>query len=109
MERLAGAEELLDGPLHDLDELADNLRDMRRANRLLGGARLSRVALARLVDGQADGPMSLVDVGSGGADIPIALMADAARRGRELTVTAVDARSEVVEAARLARPAIDRI
>jgi SAM-dependent methyltransferase len=110
MERLAGAEELLDGPLDDLDELADNLRDMRRANRLLGGVRLSRLGLARLVDGRiGDGPLRLVDVGSGGVDIPIALMADAARDGRELAVTATDSRPEVLEAARRARPAIDRI
>lgn len=110
MKRLAGTGELLDGPLVDLDELADNLRDMRRANRLLGGTRLSRLALARLVDGEiGDGPLTLVDVGSGGVDIPIALMADAARDGRALAVTATDARPEVLEAARRARPAIDRI
>ena len=110
MERLAGTDELLDGPLDDLDELADNLRDMRRANRLLGGARLSRLALARLVDGRiGDGPLTMVDVGSGGVDIPMALMADAARKGRALAVTAIDVRPEVLEAARRARPAIDRV
>jgi ubiquinone/menaquinone biosynthesis C-methylase UbiE len=110
MERLAGVDELLDGPLHDLDELAGNLRDMRRANRLLGGVRLSRLALARLAEaGVADGQLALIDVGSGGADIPMALMADAARNGRTLTVTAVDARPEVLDAARRARPAVDRV
>ena len=110
MERLAGVDELLDGPLHDLDELADNLRDMRRANRLLGGARLSRLALARLVDGGAEnGRLDLVDVGSGGADIPIVLMADAKRNGRTLTVTAIDARPDVLDAARRARPALEGI
>ena len=110
MERLVGAEELLDGSLDDLRELADNLRDMRRANRLLGGARLSRLALARLLDRRVvDGPLTLVDVGTGGADIPIALMADSARRGRKLNVTAIDVRQEVLEAATRARPAIDRL
>ena len=41
MERLAGAQELLDGPLDDPATLAGNLRDLRRANALLGGVRLS--------------------------------------------------------------------
>jgi ubiquinone/menaquinone biosynthesis C-methylase UbiE len=83
---------------------------MRRANRLLGGARLSRLALAKLVDDIDDvRRLDLVDVGSGGADIPVVLMADAARHGRSLTVTAVDARREVLDAARRARPALDRV
>ena len=107
MERLAGAEELLDGPLEDLAELADNLRDLRRSNRLLGGARQSRLAIDRLV--APDEPLKLIDVGTGGADIPMMLLADAARSGRPMQVTAIDERSEVIEAARIARPAIGRV
>jgi ubiquinone/menaquinone biosynthesis C-methylase UbiE len=107
MERLAGAEELLDGPLDDLRELADNLRDLRRSNRLLGGARQSRLAIDRLV-GRGE-PLALIDVGTGGADIPLMLLADAARTGRSLRVTAIDQRPEVIEAARIARPGIDRV
>jgi ubiquinone/menaquinone biosynthesis C-methylase UbiE len=107
MERLAGAEELLDGPLDDVRELADNLRDLRRSNRLLGGARMSRVAISRLVG--PDEPLTIIDVGTGGADIPVMLLADAARTGRPMHVTAVDERAEVIEAARVARPAIERV
>src|SRR5262245_23181322 len=107
MERLAGAEELLDGPLDDLADVAGNLRDLRRVNRLLGGARLSRLAIDRLVDGAAR--ITVLDVGTGGADIPVTLLADAARRSRSLRVVAVDSRVEIMEAARLARPALDRI
>jgi hypothetical protein len=82
MERLAGVEEILDGPLDDPDAVAGNLRDLRRVNRLLGGTRLSRLAIDRLwPDGT---PLSVVDVGTGGADIPVSLLADAARRGRSL-------------------------
>ena len=107
MERLAGAEEILDGPLDDLDAVAGNLRDLRRVNRLLGGARLSRLAIARLwPDGTS---LAVLDVGTGGADIPVSLLADAARRGRSLRVEAIDSRPEVIEAARLARPAVDRV
>ena len=109
MERLAGAEELLDGPLDDLDELADNLRDLRRVNRVLG-VPLSRAALARLpAPADSTAPFTLLDVGTGGADIPVALLADAARAGRPLRVTAIDERAEVIEAARRARPVLDQI
>ena len=107
MERLAGVEEILDGPLDDLDAVAGNLRDLRRVNRLLGGTRLSRLAITRLwPDGTS---LSVLDVGTGGADIPVSLLADAARHGRSLRVEAIDSRPEVIEAARLARPALDRV
>src|SRR6185503_16625573 len=106
MERLAHAEELLDGPLEDLDELAGNLRDLRRINRMLG-TRLSRRALGRLAPGL--GPVTLIDVGTGAADIPVALLADAAGRGRDLRITAIDERSEVIDAARRLRPSLDRL
>jgi ubiquinone/menaquinone biosynthesis C-methylase UbiE len=107
MERLAGVDEILDGPLDDVAEVAGNLRDLRRVNRLLGGTRLSRLAIERLVPG--DAAVSLLDVGTGGADIPVSLLADAARRGRLLRVTAIDSRPEVLEAARVARPSLDAI
>src|SRR5262245_37875970 len=106
MERLAGTAELLDGPLDDLDAVAGNLRDLRRFNRAFG-LRLSRKALARLT-GDAD-PLHLIDVGTGGADVPIALLADAARAGRSLCVTAVDSSADVLAAAAIARPTIGRI
>jgi ubiquinone/menaquinone biosynthesis C-methylase UbiE len=112
MDRLTNAEELLDGPLDDPATLAGNLRDLRRINRLLGGVRLSRLAVDKLLTVAPthldDSPISIIDVGTGGADIPVALLADARRRGRTLEVMAVDSRREVLLAARAARPAIDR-
>jgi ubiquinone/menaquinone biosynthesis C-methylase UbiE len=56
-----------------------------------------------------DSPISIIDVGTGAADIPVALLAEARRRGRRLEVVAVDARPEVLEAARATRPALARI
>ena len=104
MDRLTGVAELLDGPLDDPTALVANLRDLARLNRLSGGARLSRRAIAAL------GPVGTVlDVGTGGADIPVALLAAARAESRPLTVTAVDSRPEVLAAARAARPAIGRI
>lgn len=113
MDRLAGAHELLDGPLDDASTLAGNLRDLGRVNALLGGVRLSRAAIDALVGADAgrgrSAAVELLDVGTGGADIPTALLADWRRKGRRLMVTAVDDRAEVLAAARLARPALDRV
>ena len=107
MDRLTGVAELLDGPLDDPAALVANLRDLARLNRVSGGTGLSRRAVAALA---TSGPATtLLDVGTGGADIPVALLAAAARGGRRLAVTATDSRPEVLAAAHVARPAIDRI
>ena len=44
-------------------------------------------------------PHTLLDVGTGAADIPLALIADGVRRHRVLRVTATDSRPEVIDAA----------
>jgi ubiquinone/menaquinone biosynthesis C-methylase UbiE len=107
MERAAGAHELLDGHLDDPMVLRDNLRDLARANAWTGGVALSRRALAAL------GPLasvgSVLDVGTGAADIPLAFLDDARRDRRDLAVTAVDSRAEVIEAARALRPDLDQV
>jgi ubiquinone/menaquinone biosynthesis C-methylase UbiE len=113
VDRLTNAEELLDGPLDDPAVLAGNLRDLGRINRALGGADLSRRAIDRLLAVAPthldDRPVSILDVGTGGADIPVALLAAARRRGDDLEIVAVDARPEVIAAAHAARPALARI
>jgi len=122
MQRLRASPELLDGDLADGAVLAGNLRDLRRINRLLGGAALSRAALEALVRaGMIDGrgraagePVRLLDVGTGAADIPAALL-DAWPRDRPpLVVTAVDSRHEILEAAavvsqRVRRPGLELV
>jgi ubiquinone/menaquinone biosynthesis C-methylase UbiE len=111
MERLANAQELLDGPLDDPPTLAGNLRDLRRVNRLLSGVRLSREALETLAGpgGGGSAGIALLDVGTGGADIPIALIADWRSSGRRLAVTATDDRAEILAAARIARPGLGQV
>jgi ubiquinone/menaquinone biosynthesis C-methylase UbiE len=110
--RLANTPELLDGPLDDLATLAGNLRDMGRVNARLGGTRLSRRAIEAVLGearaAGAGGPVALLDVGTGGADIPVALLAGFARDGRPLRVTGVD-RAEVIAAARAIRPDLDAL
>ena len=104
MDRLTDAVELLDGPLDDPVALADNLRDLRRVNRWLGGVALSSAAIAALAAHRSD--LAVLDVGTGGADIPLALLADAGRHGRTLHVVGLDSRPEVLAAAPLATPAV---
>ena len=107
MDRLEGVRELLDGELDDPEALRGNLRDLRRLNRLTRGVDLSIRAIDAL-GGDAD-PLTILDVGTGGADIPVALLAHVQLRGRRVSVTAVDNRAEVLEAARAERPAIDQL
>jgi ubiquinone/menaquinone biosynthesis C-methylase UbiE len=103
MDRLAQVDELLDGPLDDPAALEGNLRDLARINRLTGGTRLSVRAIAAFGD-----PATILDVGTGGADIPMTLLARARAVGAPLAITAVDSRIEVLAAAHRARPAIAR-
>jgi ubiquinone/menaquinone biosynthesis C-methylase UbiE len=105
MDRLTGAVELLDGPLDDPAALRANLRDLRRLNRLTGGAGLSVQAIRELLPGGG----SVLDVGTGGADIPVAMLSDARRRRVTVEVTATDSRSEVLDAALSAWPTLARV
>lgn len=104
MERLTDAAELLDGPLDDPAALAGNLRDLSRINRRLGGVDLSAAAIEALAAHRDE--VTLLDVGTGGADIPVALIGRARERGRRLRAVGIDSRPEVLAAAVRANPAI---
>jgi 2-polyprenyl-3-methyl-5-hydroxy-6-metoxy-1,4-benzoquinol methylase len=90
MKRASGQLELLDGPLN-ADALDGNLHDLARVNRWLGGTALSERAIAPFEMGTF--VLTILDIGTGGADIPIRLM----RKGRAITAT--DIRPEIVRAA----------
>jgi SAM-dependent methyltransferase len=102
MRRSVDVEELLDGPLDDPAALRDNLRDLERANRWLGGAALSAHGIDALAGDRET--LTVLDVGTGAADIPAALLARAARAGRRLRITGIDSRPEVLAAALERRP-----
>jgi 2-polyprenyl-3-methyl-5-hydroxy-6-metoxy-1,4-benzoquinol methylase len=93
VKRRANAPELLDGTLEPVT-LAGNLRDMARVNRWLGGADLSRRAIVPLA--MTPSPIAILDVGTGGADIPLRLR----RKGWHFTAT--DLHEEVIEIAQRA-------
>jgi ubiquinone/menaquinone biosynthesis C-methylase UbiE len=92
--------ELLDRPGHDQAVLAGNLADLRRVNRLLGGARLTVRGLERLTWDLGPGAgLTIVDVATGGADIPGALLDWARRRRLRVRVVATDLSLEVLRVA----------
>jgi SAM-dependent methyltransferase len=100
MERLSGTEELLDGSLADQRALVGNLRDLARANRWLGGVQLSSRVIDKLAPGTA--AIDVLDVGTGGADIPLALIERGRAAGRLVRVTGIDLRPEILAAAAVA-------
>lgn len=83
--------ELMDDPSQDAGELARSLEDLRGVNRWLGGnaAVLRRLGPLILREG-ASGPVTLLDVATGSADLPLLLVRWSRRHGVELRVTAID-------------------
>jgi SAM-dependent methyltransferase len=107
VERVAGAHELLDGPLHDEAALAGNLRDLRRVNGLLGGVTLSLRAIASFAAADDRRALRVLDVGTGAADIPIAVRRRWPRGIPAPEFVATDSRPEILAAARRVSPALD--
>lgn len=83
--------EWMDRPGNVAAELEGALQDIRRVNRLLGGARVVldavRPHLRSLPKG---GVLSILDVGTGGADLPLAIAAEARRLARRARIVAID-------------------
>lgn len=102
MRRAVNVEERLDGPLHDVRVLQANLRDLERVNRWLGGTTLSIRAIETLAGDRRD--LTVLDVGTGAADIPLAMLDRAARHGRRWQVTGIDSRPEILAAATARSP-----
>jgi SAM-dependent methyltransferase len=94
MKRAAGVLELMDQPVAAPAELAGNLADIAFVNRWLGGiapiVREVRRADARTV----------LDVGTGCADVPHALVRDGRRRGIDLRATCLDHSEQMLAIAR---------
>ncbi|MFN3476900.1 MAG: methyltransferase domain-containing protein [Candidatus Methylomirabilales bacterium] len=92
--------ELLDLPCLDGAELLEALRDLERINRLFGGTSLILFHLSRLVKAcRLSGTISILDVGTGGADIPRAIVRWAERRGLRVKITACDHNEQILEVA----------
>jgi 2-polyprenyl-3-methyl-5-hydroxy-6-metoxy-1,4-benzoquinol methylase len=93
--------ELMDQPELPAGELETALRFLGFANRWLGGWSVLREHLEGW-RGSWKGPVTLLDVGTGGADLPILALDWARRRGVDLRVTAIDSSTAVLAHARRA-------
>ena len=82
--------EILDDPATDPALRERSQRDVRRSNTLLGGTRAVLAELSRLLP-SLHASATLLDVGTGLADIPRAARARAKRSGVTLTTFGVDA------------------
>lgn len=90
--------EHLDDPRTD-DALRErSIRDVTRANALLGGTRAALRALSRVFP-PGGGALTLLDVGTGLADIPLGARLAAERRGIALSAIGVDAAPALLRAA----------
>jgi 2-polyprenyl-3-methyl-5-hydroxy-6-metoxy-1,4-benzoquinol methylase len=89
--------EILDDPSVDPALRARAMDDIVRSNRLLGGLRAALIEI-RAVRSDLAGPLTLLDVGTGFADIPEIAAADARTAGFSLTTIAVDEAPSLVAA-----------
>lgn len=91
----------MDAPGHPRALIDDNLHDLRRVNRLLGGVRLAVAPLARLARRvPAREALRILDVATGAADIPRELCRWADGHGRQRFVVASDVSLEILRSAR---------
>jgi SAM-dependent methyltransferase len=96
--RLADAPELLDAPHHDRAILEQSLDQVAEVNRWLGGTRAVLRAVRPLLDRAAT--THLLDLGTGSADIPLALQRDAARHHCDVRIHATDLHPQMRDIAR---------
>ena len=82
--------EVMDDPGLTAAHHRQALIGLRRLNRLSGAARIVWRPIAQLGRQQHPAPLSVLDVGCGGGDVPIAIARRAARKGLDLTVHACD-------------------
>src|SRR5262245_26733816 len=93
--------ERMDEPGVPHEMLVETLRDIARFNRLFGGVRAVLHHLERLVRARTpDAPVSVLDLGTGSADIPRAIVCWSRKRKMPLQVTAVDINPVMIDLAR---------
>jgi ubiquinone/menaquinone biosynthesis C-methylase UbiE len=83
-------EELLDAGEGTDDDVARNLSDLRRINRFLGGTKVVLSALSSFAQNGEVKQLSLLDVGTGSADIPSEVIRWCKQRGINAMISALD-------------------
>jgi SAM-dependent methyltransferase len=93
-------QELMDLPAQPVSDLAASLRDLRAVNRFLGGTSVTLGHLRRSLRKSPPGAtITLIDVATGGGDIPRAVVSWGRRRGLALRYVCLDANPSVLDAA----------
>lgn len=93
--------ELMDDPAVPRDELERSLAYIRWVNRRLGGTAALLAHLNRWSrQWPSDRPLTLLDVATGSADIPVAVRRWGLARGVDIRVTAIDLHESTLDAAR---------
>ena len=85
--------EMMDLTGNSPELLADDLRNLRLLNRYLSGSRSVLLALQRALGREPLKQISVLDVGTGSADIPAAIFAWAKRRNVTAKIVGVEADS----------------
>jgi len=83
-------EELLDAGEGTDEDVARSLSDLRRVNRFLGGKKVLLRAISSCLRGTGLAQVSLLDVGTGSADMPMAVVEKCKLLGLDTFVAAVD-------------------
>jgi len=92
------------------EQLHGALDDIRSVNRFLRGSKILVDAVRGHLVARRDGsPLTVLDVGTGGADLPLDLVAEAARLGRPIRIVAVDRDPVTLNYARRATAATPEI
>lgn len=90
--------ELLDHGGHPPDDLRGNLDDLALVNRFLGGASPIIRGINLLLDERALNPgVSILDVGTGGGDLPARIASELGNRHARQTIVGLDVQSEILE------------
>ena len=97
--RREGVVELLDRPGNSDEEVRGSLRDLEWFNRYLGGVRTIILHLSRMVGDRSPTPLTILDIATGGADIPRTICRWARQRKLTVTVEAMDRSHQVLAAA----------
>lgn len=83
--------ERMDRSGNSIEELEGALRDIAIVNRRLGGAKVLLDAAGPFLRPTGhDGPLEILDVGTGGADLAVALLGETRRAGIDARITGIE-------------------
>ncbi len=102
--------EQIDDPNQAFAEVEASMRDVALSNRLFGGTQTVLFHVARLLQGVPPGtPIRILDIATGSADIPNALLAWGRRRKIHLTIIGVDNQAAMLHMAQASSPEVSLV